>query len=51
MGLGYIPGSKSRDRVLLAIVWKGRISMDEERKKLIEETGELALQYDIDYIG
>ena len=51
MGWGYIQGFKSRDRILLAIDGKGRIFMDEEREKVIEEIGELALQYDMNYIG
>jgi hypothetical protein len=28
-----------------------RISMDEEREKLIEEIGDLALEYDMNYVG
>jgi hypothetical protein len=27
------------------------VTMDQERQKLIEETGDLALQYDMKYIG
>jgi hypothetical protein len=42
---------KSRDRIVLTINWKGRGSMDEGREKLIEEIGELAVQYDMNYFG
>jgi hypothetical protein len=33
------------------IQWERRISMDEQREKLIEEIGDLALQYDMNYVG
>lgn len=49
--LGHIPGFKSRDRNLLTISYERRISMDKVRNKLTEEIGELALRYDMNYIG
>jgi hypothetical protein len=43
--------SKQETSIRLAIGWERRISMDEGREKLIEEIGELALQYDMKHSG
>jgi len=45
------PGFIVKDRTFISIDWERRIFMDEGREKLIEEIGELALQYDMNYVG